>query len=205
MKRLLKPFFLLFVAATTLSALLSCLSDNEPDDRLIIDPADVVFDSDAAGRPVWPDLKPMSRASFDQLVVGHAWHCDATFEIMDNGIASHKNLWGSMLGMGPTHYFFDKDSVTMFVYNDAHGNINAGLGYMRLPYSFDERDNGIYIDGRRELQLAPLKLSSTQQLSAIQHIAQRSDGRHIYGMSVFRRLNDREYQQLRETYKVRWE
>ncbi len=204
MKRLLRPFLLLFVVASLLSALMSCLSDSEPEDKLTVDPAEVVFDSDAVGRPVWTDLKPMSRDSFDRLIVGRAWHCDATFEIQEHGFASHKNLWGHMLGMAPTHYFFDKDSVTMYVYNDAHGNINAGLGYMRRPYTYDNRDNGIYIDGRRELQLNLSTIIPAQKLAAVQYIAQRSDGHNIYGMSLFSRLTDREYQQLKEDYKVKW-
>ncbi len=204
MKHAFYSFFSLLAIAGAMMFFVSCDSDDA--DRLpeVVCPPDLSFVMDAQGVPGIAGMIPYSRADFERDIVGHAWCCESTYEISEQGTVSNVNLWNDMIGKGPVHRFFDKDSVTLYTYNDAYGYLNGGLGYSRLAYTYDERDNGVYVSGRRSLQLYAANVPNPRRFMAVEHIAYRSDGSPVYGYSIFRRLDDKEYNRMKEQYRHRW-
>lgn len=121
------------VALATIALFGACLTDENDKPQLIIDPIEPYVVLDTAGVASIPHLESYSEEEFRQHIVGRCWYCEATYEINDKGVALAMNIWKDMIGMGPTHYYFDADSVTMFYYDDAHANINLGRRTKNMP------------------------------------------------------------------------
>ena len=188
------------VALATIALFGACLTDENDKPQLIIDPIEPYVVLDTAGVASIPHLESYSEEEFRQHIVGRCWYCEATYEINDKGVALAMNIWENMIGMGPTHYYFDADSVTMFYYDDAHANINLGRRTKKYAYSYRAADNGVYINGYRQWQIALPAKGDNAYLSAVDFIGTRSDHSLSYGWSAYRALSAREVHALCRDY-----
>jgi hypothetical protein len=80
--------------------------------------------------------------------------------------------------------------------------LNGGLGYVRHAYTYSEIDHGIYVNGRRVLQINPLGEKPYRYLMAIVWVGMYSDGSNIYVLGNFNRLTNKELKALRRKYSV---
>ncbi len=157
------------------------------------------FEKEENGEWTLPNLDPLTRAEFEQKVVGYGWKWINTYEIMENGELAQKTYWEDMYGGSPDQYYFAKDSVTRFFWADA---IPADC-YWTSAYTYDEKGNQVSIEHETPtLQL--LKLEDSR-LEAIEYLGQLGDGTKIYGYSIYRRMSDEELEECRKSYPTNFE
>ncbi|SFG17855.1 hypothetical protein [Prevotella sp. KH2C16] len=192
---------LLVVGMTVM--LVSCGGDDE-ENQPIICIMDSMVDMTDDGVAQWPGLTKVSKATFESQIIGHGWYCEESYNVLSHGVFGPSTSRRGMYGVGFVHYYFDRDSVTSFVYNDARGFQNGGLGYVRDAYTYDETDNGVYVGGRRLLQLSLSGLADGRYLYAIEGKGTHSDGSIAYAVSIFRQMSPGELSAIRRNYSVRW-
>lgn len=196
----------LYVVAVMLTAplLCSCLSDDNDsaESRLIIDPVKSVLNISDDGVPGLLYLSSLSREDFNKNIVGRGWYQGPAYEINPDGKLDSTEYYEDMIGIAPSHYYFDADSLTEFGYQDSNGHLNGGLGYVRYAYTYSEVDHGIYVNGRRVLQINPWGENPYGYLMAITLVGVRSDDSDVYVLSSFKRLTDKELKALRHKYSV---
>ena len=195
-------FSLLFGGMGLLFA--ACESDDGAEKHPEVCLVESQLDQGSDGMFRWPSLSQLSKADFEQMVVGRGWYCEAGFRVASNGFYGPSTSLKGMFGVGPEHYYFDRDSLTRFFYNDARGHENGGLGYVREAYVYNEDDNGVYVDGRRLMQFRSPAVDAKGFLFAIEHMGSYSDGTSAYAVCVFRPLSPRELSVLRSRYSVKW-
>ena len=179
----------------------SCGSDDE--ERPVISIMESMVDM-TGGRAQWPGLTKLTRATFESQIVGQGWYCEQSYQVSPRGVYGPSTSRQGMFGIGPVHYYFDRDSVTRFLYNDAKGYQNKGLGYVRDAYTYDENDNGVYVDGNRLLQISPSGVVNGRFLYAIEDGGTHADGSTAYAVSIVRRMSGGEQSAIRRDYSVRW-
>ncbi len=197
-------FFYIMTAMLTAPLLGSCMSDDDDDiePRLVIDPVEVRLSISDDGVPELLHPTSLSREDFNNSVVGRGWYQGAVYKIKPDGKVDSSDYFDNMIGIGPSHYYFDTDSLTEFGYHDSHGYLNGGLGYVRHAYTYSEIDHGIYVNGRRVLQINPLGEKPYRYLMAIVWVGMYSDGSNIYVLGNFNRLTNKELKALRRKYSV---
>lgn len=192
---------LLLVGLATMFA--SCGADDD-EERPVVCVMESMVDMTGDGVARWPGLTKVSKAAFESRLVGHGWYCEQSYNVSPQGVYGPTTSRQGMLGVGPVHYYFDHDSLTRFVYNDAKGYQNRGLGYVRDAYIYDENDNGVYVDGKRLLQISPSGVVNGRFLYAIEDAGTHSDGSTAYAVSIFRQMSPGKLSGIRRDYSVRW-
>lgn len=200
MKQQLNSFFLL-TAAVLMSALLYSCQDDD-DQRPVIDPKIPYVTMSADGVPEIFNPTQMSRELFNAIIVGRGWYHEASHEIKPDGAVNMTDYYHNMIGMSPSHYYFDADSVTMFSYHDSRGYVNGGCGFVRCAYTYNEADQGIYVEGRRILQIKPIKTENCKYLMTVKWTATRSDDSRVYTLDILRRMTAKELEKTRRTYSA---
>lgn len=200
MKQQLNSFFLL-TAAVLMSALLYSCQDDD-DQRPVIDPKIPYVTMSADGVPEIFNPTRMSRELFNAIIVGRGWYHEASHEIKPDGAVNMTDYYHNMIGMSPSHYYFDADSVTMFSYHDSRGYVNGGCGFVRCAYTYNEADQGIYVEGRRILQIKPIKTENCNYLMTVIWTAMRSDDSRVYTLDILRRMTAKELEKTRRTYSA---
>lgn len=184
---------LLCAIATTITTT-SCLNSDDDGPMLIIDPVETPVKVDADHVVSFISPEKISKADFNKSIVGRCWKNFETHEVTLQGEYIAKNYWQDRLGSSPEIYMLDKDSITTFYVSDAH----MGRGeYRRNAYTYNETDNGVYVGGKRLLQVLP---PFAQYMYAVEALGVRSDGTPIYGISNFEELSAFEYQNLLKNY-----
>ena len=119
--KLLKTWQFLCLMLSILS-LTSCSKSEDLDESdkwiCILPPDDgtPLFTLDADSLPHFKNFKPISQSQFQKDIVGYGWNCNALQTIYNDGRFSNDNLIGSMLGLGPDHYYITKEKITKFFY-----------------------------------------------------------------------------------------
>ncbi|MGI6242382.1 MAG: hypothetical protein ACOYJK_02410 [Prevotella sp.] len=200
MKQKLNFFFCLVTIIVMSIVLYSCQSDDDP--RLIIDPVEPYVTLSADGVPSFLNPTRMTRELFNENIVGRGWYYESSHEIKPDGTIMMTDFYQDMIGISPSHYYFDADSLTVFRYHDSQGYVNGGLGFVRYAYTYNEADQGIYVQGRRVLQLNPVGEKGYKYLRTVRWSAMRSDGTQVYTLDIFRRMTDKELEKIRQTYSA---
>jgi hypothetical protein len=200
MKQQLKSFFLLTAAVVMFALLYSCQDDD--DQRPVIDPTIPYVTMSADGVPEIFNPTGMSREVFNAIIVGRGWYHEASHEIKPDGAVNMTDFYHNMIGMSPSHYYFDADSVTVFSYHDSQGYMNGGRGFVRSAYTYNEADQGIYVQGRRILQIKPIETENCKYLMTVKWTAMRSDDTRVYTLDILRRMTAKELEKTRRTYSA---
>lgn len=202
MKKSILTFSLSLLLVGLATMLASCGADDD-EERPVVCVMESMVDM-TGGRAQWPGLTKLTRATFESQIVGQGWYCEQSYQVSPRGVYGPSTSRQGMFGIGPVHYYFDRDSVTRFLYNDAKGYQNKGLGYVRDAYTYDENDNGVYVDGNRLLQISPSGVVNGRFLYAIEDAGTHSDGSTAYAVSIFRQMSPGELSGIRRDYSVRW-
>lgn len=192
--------------AITLPAVVSCQINDDQDfvGAPTIDPRKPIATFDDDGQPLWVNNVPCTTKEFQRLIEGRGWRCESSYEIDSKGFASNVNMWNTMVGMGPEHYYFDRDSITVYYYNDAFGYLNGGMGHTKYEYVYNEADNGVYVNGVRKLQIKLMNSKEAKYLAVIQCVGMFSNGKDINVVSIYRKLTDQELREMNQVYHRRW-
>jgi hypothetical protein len=175
------------VAVLTLMASCSLHDDDDP----YVNPPDPPTYSvyiDSVRQACWSPLYKMTEANFRKNVENKGWRCSATYEISPEGNVASENLWGNIIGLSATDFVFEKDSVILLFYSDALPPSESRT-YRKCAYTYNEADNGVYINGKRELQFIGPDAFYTNEMFAIEYIAHHGDGTPVYGVSYFKRMS----------------
>lgn len=144
----------------------------------------------------------MSRELFNAIIVGRGWYHEVSHEIKPDGVVNMTDFYHNMIGMSPSHYYFDADSVTVFSYHDSQGYMNGGRGFVRSAYTYNEADQGIYVQGRRILQIKPIETENCKYLMTVKWTAMRSDDTRVYTLDILRRMTAKELEKTRRAYSA---
>jgi hypothetical protein len=200
MKQKLNSFFCLVTIIVMSIVLYSCQSDDDP--RLIIDPVEPYVTLSADGVPSFLNPTRMSREFFNENIVGRGWYYDSSHEIKLDGTIMMTDFYQDMIGISPSHYYFDADSITEFGYHDSYGYVKGGLGFVRYAYTYNEADQGIYVQGRRILQINPIETENCKYLMTVKWTAMRSDDTRVYTLDILRRMTAKELEKTRRAYSA---
>lgn len=183
-----------------MSVVYSCQSDE--DLKLIIRPDEPYVALSADGVPGFLNAARMSRELFNENIVGRGWYHESSHEIKPDGTVMMADYYQDMFGISPSHYYFDADSLTAFSHHDSHGYVNGGLGFVRCAYIYNEADQGIYVQGRRMLQLKPIGEKDYKYLMTVNWSGMRSDGTQIYTLDIFKRMTNKDLKKIRRAYSA---
>lgn len=201
-------FFKMLLVAIVAVQFTSCNSDfEEESDWICILPPDwgqPVFTLDSDSIPHFNALNPMSMADFEARVVGYGWHCNALQRINNDGFISSDNLLGQYFGLGPTHYYFDKDILRKFMYIDHLGYINGGMMYLDQGYTYDDETAHIHVGNYDELQLFSYFDSSDGKVFLYCICLFGIDSAEVprYCVATFQRMTNAELNDVRNLYSV---
>lgn len=146
-----------------------------------------------------PELEALTKAEFEQQVVGYGWKWIDTYEIKSDKKLADKPYWEGMEGASPKQYYFAKDSITSFVRVNA---IPANC-YWTTAYTYGENENQVTaVHGETSLQVFRLE---DNKLEAIEYLGQRMEGIKIYGYSIYQRMSDEELEKCRKSYPTNFE
>ena len=73
------------------------------------------------------DLNKLPAVTSDEFfskVTDHGWRHLGTYEILSDGSLSSTDYYKGAIGYGPSDFYFSKDKITKFFYNDALGKLN---------------------------------------------------------------------------------
>ncbi len=209
--KLLKTWQFLCLMLSILS-LTSCSKSEDLDESdkwiCILPPDDgtPLFTLDADSLPHFKNFKPISQSQFQKDIAGYGWNCNALQTIYNDGRFSNDNLIGSMLGLGPDHYYITKEKITKFFYVDALGYQNAGRFYQDRDYTYDETTGWIMSEGQQLFQLySYLEADGRYFIYAIYPFGQNTHGTPQYCIATFQRMTSKQLEDIRKAYTVNYD
>ncbi len=173
MKKILYALFiaLMFLSGTVAT---SCLKDDGPEDDRIID-----YNPGCISQEVW-----------DSEVVGKGWTETSSYRVEDEVVAE-KDFMEGMMGLSRMHYYFSKDSVTIFYFSDArHGKVQ-----FREPYHTVVNGKGMTFDvyfGDIETPVLSIIDMGTEKIKAFENSMQNSDGLPVILLKTFKPMAQKE-------------
>ncbi|MEY8487464.1 hypothetical protein [uncultured Parabacteroides sp.] len=162
---------------------------------------EIKFEQEEDGEWSLSDAKPVTKAEFEKNLVGNGWKWVATREIDVNGKCSENDYYEDLIGIGPSKYYFGKDTYTEFFYFDAE----PANCYREQTYTYEEKDNTIQGSTYPFPFMKILSLDSNT-LKVIEFMAFRGGENFtkIYGCSIYTKMTDEELEKCRKDYPINY-
>ena len=146
----------------------------------------------------------ISKENFEKMFIGHGWKNYGTWEIDENGKRLSNEYYSNMIGVSPTHYYFDNETLlTTYYRSDAEaGAVKKNV----ISYSFNNRYNGtsrtvLLLNSGSYIQITGWTLGNQPTFCMVHSLGVISNNRKIYGVSIYVQMTDKELSDLQSNVK----
>ncbi len=195
----------LMLLASTLFCMTSC-NDNDNESLYSIWETSINnhgsdFTFDAQGRCY--ATGSIGATGFDENFVGHGWKHYATWEISEDGKRLPREYYTEIVGVSPHQFYIGTDhTITTYYISDAEAMAKKSD---TVSFTFNDtyadplRGSIMCVDGSY-IQIIGWTTGTCASFCAIEHLGTLSDGRKIYGVSIYEKMSDKELATYQSTY-----
>lgn len=149
------------------------------------------------------DLNKLPTVTSDEFfskVTDHGWRHLATYEILSDGSLSPTDYYKGAIGYGPSDFYFSKNKITKFFYNDALGKLNKST----TNYHYDSSNNAIDIGENpnpfdRVYSCTDTKLLLVLYLGKVN--VNNGQLRDHYGIACYTKMSDKGLAEKQKNYE----
>lgn len=144
----------------------------------------------------FPSVSIISKASFEETVVGYGWKHVSTHEIGENGECLKKEYYADLDGAAPSSYYFETAaSLKTYMYVDAY----PANGFRTSAYEYMDANRVVVNNQHAILQILSV---DKDVLKAVEYLAVRADGKKVYGYVTYKRVTEQELKECQKAYPV---
>lgn len=151
-------------------------------------------------------ITSISKENMIKTLAGYGWLCYDTWEINPDGRRQKESYWKERFGGSSTQYYFNADgTVREFFISDAFPN--GGRFYKDETWEWKDYSDSLQryseriILGNNEDDYLQIIGWSRDVFCAIQYLGVRSLGEKVYGISLYRRMTNKELADYNKTYR----
>lgn len=149
------------------------------------------------------DLNKLPTVTSDEFfskVADRGWKHLGTYEILSDGSLSSTDYYKGAIGYGPSDFYFSKNKITKFFYNDALGKLNKST----VGYHYDSSNNAIDIGENpnpfdRVYSCTDTKLLLVLYLGKVN--VNNGQLRDHYGIACYTKMSDKELAEKQKNYE----
>lgn len=153
----------------------------------------------------WLGKTTQGKEDMMKTLVGYGWQCYDTWEINPDGRRQKQSYWKDLIGVSPVQYYFNLNgTVRKYFISDAFsngGHVYRDETWEYKDYDAIKRSTERIIFGNNEDDYLQVIGWSRDVFCAIQYLGVRSQGQKVYGVSLYRRMTDKQLADYNKKYK----
>lgn len=154
------------------------------------------FVIDDSGRCVLKGVQLITKADIEKQLVGYGWQEVSAHEVKANGTLENKDYYEDMIGIGPTHIYFNSNNMlTTYGYADAI----PAFYFREGNWSYDESQNFISRNGSYMQVLGFMKKNGDVYMDMVMAGGSNSEGT-TYLMKRYKRMTEKELEEAKKDY-----
>lgn len=200
---------LLFIIVTGMAVMTTTSCNNDDKNYSLADDWQTVLDNNNSG-PFAIDkdghcfgTTSITLEDVKNTIAGSGWKCYDSWEIDENGYRQKESYWENQVGGSPTQFYFGQDgTVREYFVRDA---FPFGPFYKDLKWSwYDDKssttDRSRIIIGNSKDDYLQIIGWSGSVFCTIQNLSVSGNGSRNYGVSLYRKMTDKELKDYNDTY-----